>query len=177
MSTRENVEKWTRYFLLFFSDASERRVWLSAESKILASTFGRFCLYRFRVIVSSTCEKFWNIFETLRQHLIRNFCARQIRHLRVTFPIERLRVRIPFTYNIFKIYNMIYFSLSLYTSWFVLNLFIDIIMNLITEHNYGERIPVSKNGKEDHLMEKENCFNLNIFIQLLIRYDISRKQI
>ena len=50
-------------------------------------------------------------------------------------------------------------------------------MNLITEHNYGERIPVSKNGKEDHLMEKENCFNLNIFIQLLIRYDISRKQI
>ena len=37
-------------------------------------------------------------------------------------------------------------------------------MNLITEHNYGERIPVSKNGKEDHLMEKENCLNLNIFI-------------
>ena len=35
-----------RYFLFFFSDASERRVWLSAESKILASTFGRFRLYR-----------------------------------------------------------------------------------------------------------------------------------
>ena len=34
------------YFLLFFSAASERRVWLSAESKILASTFGRFRLYR-----------------------------------------------------------------------------------------------------------------------------------
>ena len=33
-----------RYFLLFFSN--ERRVWLSAESKILASTFGRFRLYR-----------------------------------------------------------------------------------------------------------------------------------
>ena len=46
MSTRENVHKWRRYFLLFFSDASKRRVWLSAESKILASTFGRFHLYR-----------------------------------------------------------------------------------------------------------------------------------
>ena len=29
-----------------FSDASERPVWLSAESKMLASTFGRFRLYR-----------------------------------------------------------------------------------------------------------------------------------
>ena len=46
MSTGENVQKWTRYFLIFFSDASERWVWLSAESKILASTFGRFRLYR-----------------------------------------------------------------------------------------------------------------------------------
>ena len=38
----ENLQpwKWTRYVLLFFSDASERR--LSAESKILASTFERF---------------------------------------------------------------------------------------------------------------------------------------
>ena len=34
-----------RYFLLF-SDASEQRVRLSAESKILASTFERFRLYR-----------------------------------------------------------------------------------------------------------------------------------
>ena len=30
------------YFFLFFSNASERRVWLSAESKILVSTIGRF---------------------------------------------------------------------------------------------------------------------------------------
>ena len=37
------------YFLLFFSDASERRVWLSAESKILASTFERFRLYRLKM--------------------------------------------------------------------------------------------------------------------------------
>ena len=33
-------------FSSLFSDASERRVWLSAESKILASTFGFFRLYR-----------------------------------------------------------------------------------------------------------------------------------
>ena len=33
------------YVSSFFSDAFERRVWLSAESKILASTFGRFRLY------------------------------------------------------------------------------------------------------------------------------------
>ena len=35
-------------FFSFFSDAFEQRVWFSAESKILASTFGRFCLYRFK---------------------------------------------------------------------------------------------------------------------------------
>ena len=46
MSTGENVQKGTRYFLLFLSDASERRVLLSTESNILASTFGRFRLYR-----------------------------------------------------------------------------------------------------------------------------------
>ena len=33
-------------FSSLFSDASERRVGLNAESKILASTFGRFRLYR-----------------------------------------------------------------------------------------------------------------------------------
>ena len=33
-----------RYFLVFF-DTSKRRVWLSAETKILAFTFGRFRLY------------------------------------------------------------------------------------------------------------------------------------
>ena len=33
-------------FFSFFCDASERRVWLSAPSKILASIFGRFRLYR-----------------------------------------------------------------------------------------------------------------------------------
>ena len=35
-------------FFSFFSDASERRVWLSAESEIVASTFGRFRLYRLK---------------------------------------------------------------------------------------------------------------------------------
>ena len=38
LSTGENVQKWTRYFLLLFSDAS----------KMLASTFGRIRLYRLR---------------------------------------------------------------------------------------------------------------------------------
>ena len=39
-----------------FSDASERRVWLSAESKILAFTFERFRLYRLRVsLISLNC--------------------------------------------------------------------------------------------------------------------------
>ena len=36
-------------FISFFSDASERRVWLSAESKIHASTFGRFRMYRLSI--------------------------------------------------------------------------------------------------------------------------------
>ena len=47
------------YFPLFFSNASERRVWLSAESKILESNFGRFRLYRLMVIYFSS------FFETL----------------------------------------------------------------------------------------------------------------
>ena len=34
-----------------FSDASERRGWLSAESKILASTFGQFHVYRLTLIL------------------------------------------------------------------------------------------------------------------------------
>ena len=37
-----------------FSDASERRVWLSAESKIFASTFGRIRLYRLIIRKFST---------------------------------------------------------------------------------------------------------------------------
>ena len=36
-------------FSSLFSDASQRRVWLSAESKILASTFGRFRMYRLKL--------------------------------------------------------------------------------------------------------------------------------
>ena len=82
------------YFLLFF-DASERRVWLSAESKILASTFGRFRLYRLRTVpcfafanslwkvglfkfdhfckyVSWTSMKFVVFWTTLRIHLCRS---------------------------------------------------------------------------------------------------------
>ena len=46
-----------KYFLLFFSEASERRVWLSAKSKILASTFWRFRLYRFKLIFDKSVWK------------------------------------------------------------------------------------------------------------------------
>ena len=46
------VNRYRRGLDIFFSffDAPERRVWLSAESKILASTFGRFRLYRLRTV-------------------------------------------------------------------------------------------------------------------------------
>ena len=43
---RRKRPKVDTIFSSLFSDASERRVWLSAESKILASTFGLFRLYR-----------------------------------------------------------------------------------------------------------------------------------
>ena len=43
---RRKRQKVDKLFSFPFSEASERRVWLSTESKILASTFGRFRLYR-----------------------------------------------------------------------------------------------------------------------------------
>ena len=43
---RRKRSKVDASIFFFFSETSERRVWLSAESKILASTFGRFRLYR-----------------------------------------------------------------------------------------------------------------------------------
>ena len=45
--TRKRPKVDASIFLLFF-DASERREWISAESKILASTFGRCRLYRLK---------------------------------------------------------------------------------------------------------------------------------
>ena len=48
---RRKRPKVDTLFRSLFSDASERRVRFSAESKILASTFGRFGLYRLREIV------------------------------------------------------------------------------------------------------------------------------
>ena len=45
---RRKRPKVDTLFSSLFSDASERRVWLSAESKILAFTFGRFRLYRLK---------------------------------------------------------------------------------------------------------------------------------
>ena len=46
VKTFKNERSATTLFSSLFSDESERPVWLSAESKILASTFGRFRLYR-----------------------------------------------------------------------------------------------------------------------------------
>ena len=43
---RQKRRKLDTLFSSLFSDVFERRVWLSAESKILASTFERFRLYR-----------------------------------------------------------------------------------------------------------------------------------
>ena len=59
------------YFSSFFSDASERRVWLSAESKRVASTFGPFRLYRFKFKIS----RWFRIFRTF-DNLIMLFASR-----------------------------------------------------------------------------------------------------
>ena len=55
---RRKRPKVDTLFSSLFSDASERRVWLSAESKILASTFGRFRLYRLKPIISQNLKNF-----------------------------------------------------------------------------------------------------------------------
>ena len=47
---RQKCPKVDTLFSSLFSDASERRVWLSAESKILSSTFGLFRLYRLKAV-------------------------------------------------------------------------------------------------------------------------------
>ena len=47
---RQKRPKMDTPYSSLFSDASERRVWLSAESKMLASTFGLFRLYRLKYI-------------------------------------------------------------------------------------------------------------------------------
>ena len=44
-----NLAKSGHAIFYSFFDASERRVWLSVDSKILASTFGRFRLYRLKM--------------------------------------------------------------------------------------------------------------------------------
>ena len=54
---RRKRPKVDTLFSSLFFDASERRVWLSAESKILASTFGRFRLYKLRNI-KVECKKY-----------------------------------------------------------------------------------------------------------------------
>ena len=60
LAHRRKRPKMDAVFSALFSDASERRVWLSAESKIFASTFERFRLYRlnFQTRIELTCDAF-----------------------------------------------------------------------------------------------------------------------
>ena len=62
---RRKRPKMDTLFSSLFYDASERRVWLSAESKILVSTFGRFRLYRLTFLQNQNYktlkdEEVWN---------------------------------------------------------------------------------------------------------------------
>ena len=72
---RRKRPKVDTLFSSIFSDASERRVWLSAESKLLASTFGRFCLYRLISLqLCIECITIWELkcfdkFEKIKQHI------------------------------------------------------------------------------------------------------------
>ena len=50
----------------FFSDTSERRVWLNAESKIFASAFWRFRLYR--LMLEKCCRNFLGCYQNLPPH-------------------------------------------------------------------------------------------------------------
>ena len=55
-------QKWTRKFSYLFCGASERRVWLSAESKILASTFWTFSLVSVKRMEMQSSATFWLFF-------------------------------------------------------------------------------------------------------------------
>ena len=57
---RRERPKVDTLFSSLFSGASERRVWLSAESKILASTFGRFRLYRLKFRIPQKLAEVFN---------------------------------------------------------------------------------------------------------------------
>ena len=83
LSKCENVQKWTRYFQLFFSDACERRVELSVESKILTSTFWKFAPVSVKLTTKCTlfpCLGVANLYECSTDtrivflRLIINFC-------------------------------------------------------------------------------------------------------
>ena len=59
---RRKRPKVDTLFSSLFSDASERGVWLSAESKILASTLGRFRLYRLKILFGPPLVNFKGLF-------------------------------------------------------------------------------------------------------------------
>ena len=54
-----------------------------------------------QIMVFSTCKNVGEIFRTLRQRLHRNCRTRQIGHVRITFPIGRLGVKLP-TFSFIK---------------------------------------------------------------------------
>ena len=56
--------------------------------------------FKSQIMVFCTCKNVGEIFETLTQRLHQNCRARQIGHVRVTFPIGRLEVKIIFTSNL-----------------------------------------------------------------------------
>ena len=69
---RRKRSKADASIFFFFCDVSERRVWLSAESKILAFTFERFRLYRLRnrkFDVSSYVLRFYSATFDIDQNL------------------------------------------------------------------------------------------------------------
>ena len=62
--------------------------------------------FKSQIMVFSTCENVGEIFRTLRQRLHRNCRARQIGHVRVTFPIGRLGVKLCWM-TIVKMFNFL----------------------------------------------------------------------
>ena len=78
---RRKRPKVETLFSSLFSDACERRVWLIAESKILASTLGRFRLYRLKQlslqrISLDQVEKFNNVFISVDLNVSQNEISR-----------------------------------------------------------------------------------------------------
>ena len=108
-----------------FSDASERRVWLSTESKILASTFGRFRLYRLNLRRPFRTVTWVPILPGVSGSLYkqglesRSSChVRQIVRFRVKPMIEKI-----VKYSLFLYYRLVFIH-NRYHRWSFIDLFI-----------------------------------------------------